>query len=124
MSLPADRQALIEHLFRAIDGKDTESFLDCLDVNARFRFGSADPVTGSAAIASAVQGFFDSIRALEHSVVRTLASGDTVVCEGVVTYSRSVGGEISLPFCNVFEFADEKIADYKVYVDIAPLYAT
>jgi hypothetical protein len=56
-------------------------------------------------------------------VHKTLASGSTLVCEGEVTYRRQDDTEITLPFTDVFEYTDDLIAHYKIYIDIGPLYA-
>ncbi len=114
---------LAKQLFVAIDSKDTEQFLNCIAPDASFRFGSAPAVTGHDAIGAAVGGFFDSIAGLRHELSQTISSGSALVCEGDVTYTRHDGSEITLPFANVFEFADGLITDYKIYIDIGPLYA-
>lgn len=110
-------------LFVSIDAMDTEGFLGFVAPDAEFRFGSAPPVQGRAAIEEAVGGFFASIAALSHELQRIVAKDDTVVCEGEVTYTRRDGGDVTLPFCNVFETKDGLISVYRIYIDIAPLYA-
>lgn len=110
-------------LFAAIDAKDTERFLGYLAETARFRFGSAPAVEGRDAIRDAVDAFFASIASLEHSVAATATAGSTVFTEGDVTYTRHDGSMITLPFADVFEMQDGRIADYKIYMDIGPLYA-
>ena len=54
---------------------------------------------------------------------KTLASGSTLVCEGEVTYRRQNDTEITLPFTDVFEYEGGLISQYKIYIDINPLYA-
>ena len=110
-------------LFVSIDGMDTEGFLGFIAADAEFRFGSAPPVQGHDAIGAAVGGFFSSIAALRHELRRIVAQDDTVVCEGEVTYTRHDGSRITLPFCNVFETGGGLITLYRVYIDVAPLYA-
>ncbi len=110
-------------LFAAIDRKDTASFVEALTDDAVFRFGSAPPVEGREAVAAAVDGFFGTIAALSHSVTLVLWNGGTQICEGEVTYERHDGSKITLPFTDVFEYSGERIAHYKIYMDIGPLYA-
>ena len=52
-----------------------------------------------------------------------LVAGDTLFLEGEVTYTRHDGGQIAIPFVDVFEYEGEKIAEYKIYIDVGPLYA-
>lgn len=110
-------------LFAAIDAQDSAAFVSYLTDGAVFRFGSAPPVQGRAAIQAAVDGFFGTIAGCSHSIERTLRDGDTLVCEGKVTYRRHDGTEVALPFTNIFEYAGDLIEQYKIYIDVAPLYA-
>ena len=110
-------------VFAAIDRQDTAAFVGFLTDDAVFRFGSAPPVQGRDAIFAAVDGFFGTIAGLSHTVNKTLVQGSTQVCEGEVTYARLDSTEITLPFTDVFEYDGDKIAHYKIYMDISPLYA-
>ena len=115
-------RALLNKLFAAIDGMDTERFVSCLTSDAVFRFGSASPVQGRDAIRNSVDGFFSSITGLKHRLTATIQQYSTLVCEGEVTYTRHDSSEITLPFVNVFVLENDLISHYKIYVDIAPLY--
>ena len=109
-------------MFAAIDSKDTQAFVGFLTDDAVFRFGSAPAVRGREAIFAAVDGFFGTIAGCSHEVQNTLASGSTLACEGEVTYRRHNDTEITLPFTDIFEYDGDLIAQYKIYIDIAPLY--
>jgi len=110
-------------LFAAIDANDAEAFVAFLTDDAVFRFGSAPAVSGRAAIKAAVADFFGTIDGCSHNVTNVLSKGSTLVCEGEVTYRRHDGSEITLPFTDVFEYDGHLIAQYKIYMDIGPLYA-
>jgi len=110
-------------MFAAIDSKDTEAFVGFLTEDAVFRFGSAPAVCGREAIRAAVDGFFGTIGASSHEVMNKLGDGTTLVCEGGVTYTRLDGSQVTLPFTDVFEYDDDLISQYKIYIDIGPLYA-
>jgi len=109
-------------LFGAIDAKDAAAFVGYLTDDAVFRFGSAPAVRGRAAIQAAVEGFFGTIAGCSHQVQKTLASGTTLVCEGEVSYTRVDGSSITLPFTDVLEYDGDLISNYKIYMDISPLY--
>ena len=109
-------------LFASIDSMDTESFLSFIHKDATFRFGSSPAVTGHAGIGAAVEGFFASFAALQHDLQQVIADGDNVACEGEVTYTRHDGSKIALPFANIFKVNGELILQYRVYIDIAPLF--
>ncbi len=122
MTVPEQQKALLDDLFAAIDARDTARFLKFLSPDAAFRFGSAPAVSGHEAIGEAVGGFFASIAGVKHSLNMTMLDGDTLVCEGDVTYTRYDGSSITLPFANVFELQGNLISHYKIYADIGPLY--
>ena len=111
-------------LFVSIDAMDTEGFLGVIAQDGEFRFGSAPAVRGHDRIREAVGGFFSSIAAISHELQRIVADDNTVVCEGEVTYTRHDGSAVTLPFCNVFETDGGLISLYRIYIDIAPLYAS
>lgn len=116
-------EGILDKLFAAIDRKDAAAFAGFLAEDGTFRFGSAPPVRGRAAIRSAVAEFFDSIDSVSHSVSHVWRDGATLACEGEVCYRRLDGREVILPFADVFEFGGELISAYRIYIDIAPLYA-
>jgi limonene-1,2-epoxide hydrolase len=110
-------------LFASIDAMDTESFLGFIAEDCTFRFGSSPPVTGREGIGASVNDFFSMFAALEHKLLRIVADGNAVVCEGDVTYTRHDESKITLPFVNVFEVENKLISLYRIYIDIGPLFA-
>lgn len=110
-------------LFSAIDAQDTERFAGFLTEDGEFVFGSSPPVRGRAAAAEAVAGFFGSIASLSHNVQKIWQVPGSCVVEGTVRYTRHDGREVELPFADIFDLDGELIASYKIYMDIAPLFA-
>lgn len=123
MSAAATPALDIEELFASIDRMDTEGFLGFITPDGRFRFGSAPAVQGHAAIGEAVGGFFSSIAALKHELHRIVTDDGVAIVEGVVNYTRHDGSEIPLPFADVFEVEGDLVSDYRIYMDIGPLFA-
>jgi ketosteroid isomerase-like protein len=113
----------LERLFAAIDSRDTDAFLAFLTGDAAFRFGSSPELRGHDAIRQGVDGFFASIAGSTHALKNVLEKDATLVCEGEVTYRRHDGSGITLPFANVFKLQGELISQYRIYIDINPLYA-
>ena len=113
----------LDELFASIDSMDTESFVRFLTEDGTFRFGSAPSVAGREAVGAAVGGFFSTIAGLKHEIRRVISEGDTIVCEGEVTYTRHDGSDVTLPFCDVFEVSGGLISVYLIYMDIGPLFA-
>lgn len=117
------RQRSLEPLFAAIDARDAEAFADFLTDDASFRFGSAPAAIGRAAIIEGVNAFFDSLAGISHVLTAVATKGDMLFCEGETTYTRHDGKQVVVPFADVFEYEGEKIAEYRIYADLAPLYA-
>ena len=110
-------------LFSAIDSADAQGFVEFLSPDARFRFGNAAEVVGSAAITTAVTGFFAAIRSSKHLLLTRWGANATAGCEGEVTYTRHDGSVVTFPFANVFRLRAEKISSYHIYIDISTLFS-
>ena len=113
----------VEELFATIDRKDADGFVGFLTQDASFRFGNAPPAVGREDVRSAVAGFFDTIEGLRHEVVDVWESGGATICEVQVHYTRKDGGHVELPCANIFRMKDGLIRDYRIFIDISPLYA-
>jgi ketosteroid isomerase-like protein len=123
MSAMHEEESRLDELFSAIDTKNTEAFLNFLTEDATFRFGSAPEICGHAAIREGVNGFFGTIAGSKHHLDHVMADGSTLVCEGTVQYQCLDGRELTIPFVDIFEYADNLISAYKIYIDISPLYS-
>jgi ketosteroid isomerase-like protein len=110
-------------LFSAIDASDSGRFCAYLTDDAVFRFGNAPPVQGRSAIEQAVSEFFSSIQRSRHRLGRVWSTGTAIALEGFVTYTRLDGSEVTLPFADTMVSRGDRLAEYNIYIDIAPLYA-
>lgn len=124
MTIAAQGADRVDALFAAIDENDAAGFVSFLTEDATFRFGSAPAVVGRAEIAAGVSAFLASIAGCKHDVHKTIAAGETLVCEGDVMYTRHDKSQLTVPFVDVFEMTGDLINNYKIYIDISALYAT
>ncbi len=113
----------VKALFNAIDAQDADAFVSFLTEDAIFRFGSQDAVNGKAAIREYVAQFFGMIEALSHRINVTWEKKDGVMCEGEVTYTKLDGSKVTLPFADAFHMKGDKVKNYLVYIDPAPLFS-
>lgn len=111
-------------LFDSIDTKDSRAFTSFLTSDAQFRYGSAAPVTGIAAIVEALDAFFASVASLSHRIVDIWDVSEHLICRGEVCYTRLDGSSVTAPFCNVLAIRDDKICQYDIYLDPTPLHAS
>jgi len=112
-----------ESLFESVDAKDTKAFLEFIAVDGIFRFANSPAAKGHQAIGEGVEGFFGAIKASKHHIIRTWDDANSRVCQGEVTYTRLDGNKVTVPFVNVFLMRGERIAEYLIYIDLAPLFA-
>lgn len=110
-------------LFATVDGADGAGFVAFLAEDAVFRFANGPEVRGREAIRAAVDGFWASIRGSRHQVLRFWQDASTAAADGFVTYTRLDGTEVTVPFADVFVFRGDRIAEYLIYIDLAPLFA-
>lgn len=114
---------MIKALFSSIDGKNIGAFSEFFDVDSVFRFGNQPEVHGKQPIAEYVSAFFTSIHSLQHHVLETWqATEDTIICHGLVTYTRHDTKTLTVPFVNVFKLSGSKISKYLIFVDNSALY--
>lgn len=110
-------------LLDVIDAADAEGFAAYFTPDGVFRFGNAPPIVGVDAIREGVAGFFKTIKASRHELLKIWNAPGSTVGEGQVTYTRLDGGVVSVPFVDVFELQGGKISVYKIFIDQTPVYA-
>ncbi len=113
----------VGQLFRSIDSKDSDAFVSYLTEDAKFKFGNGDVVEGRQKIRDAVANFFGTIEGLHHDVINIWEVPGTVLTELQVTYTRKDGRKVAVPCMNLFGMEGAKIRDYKIFIDMAPVYA-
>ncbi|NNF15980.1 MAG: nuclear transport factor 2 family protein [Gammaproteobacteria bacterium] len=116
--------AWVVDLFTTIDAQDPTAFADFLTTDATFIFGNAPAVHGREAIIAAVSEFFSTIKALRHELMLVIQQGSTLVCNGMVTYTRQDDTDVTLPFSDTFTLHNDKVQVYQIYMDIGPVYGT
>jgi ketosteroid isomerase-like protein len=111
-------------MFRDIDRMDADAWAAYLAPDAVMRFGNADPIYGRQACRDALADFFETINALRHEVTEQWEHGEATIVEGVVNYTRSDGHEVAVPVVTIYRTnVSDLIADYRVYIDLAPVFA-
>jgi ketosteroid isomerase-like protein len=112
------------NLFALTDAIDVAALLLLFAQNGRVVFGNAQPLVGIDEIRTGITAFFDTITGLRHSIVKEWNVGDDTIVELKVTYDRKDGQQVTIPCVTIFHTdAAGKIDDYRVYFDVAPIYA-
>jgi hypothetical protein len=110
-------------LLADVDRMDAHAFASHLSEDCRLRFGNAEPVTGRAAIEAAVTGFLVTIKGLSHDIVERWDVADTTIIEAEVTYTRLDEQQVTVPVVTIYRRGDELIEDYRIFIDLAPVFA-
>ena len=110
-------------LFEDIDSMVPERFTAHLADDVRMRFGNADPVSGRAAVHDVWAGFCTSVAGVRHDVVEQWDEGPATIVEADVTYTRLDGSTVTVPVVTIYRSRGERIDDYRVFIDLAPVFA-
>jgi len=102
---------------------DAKAFASHLTEDCMLRFANADEVVGRDAIEEAIAGFFSTINGLSHHIVEKWDVDDTTVVQLEVTYTRMDDRRVTLPAVTIYRRAGDLIDEYRIYIDLAPIYA-
>jgi SnoaL-like domain len=112
------------HLFADIDTMQPDAFARYLAEDCTMRFGNAPPLHGREACREAWASFCELVDGVHHDVVRTWEIDDATIAETEVTYTRKDGRRAMVPVVTIYRpSGGELIEDYRVYLDLAPVFA-
>jgi ketosteroid isomerase-like protein len=115
---------VINQVFARVDDRDADGFAALFAPDGRFTFGNAEPVLGRSAIAEGVAAFFASIRSLDHHIVNHWEVAADTVVELSVDYHRLDARTVTVPAVAIWtRNGAGLITDYRIFVDLAPLFA-
>src|SRR4051794_13095028 len=120
------QESVIRSLFAAVDRRDGDAVLGFLSDDVVLVFGNNDAMEGKARFAEAQRSFASMIGGLRHEVHdiwHAAEDADVVVARMTVHYTRLNGTGVSVPCCNVFRMSGDLVVDYRVYMDINPVFA-
>ena len=109
---------------KAIDTRDLDQLLAFFTPDAEFTYGNNPPMVGHDGIRAGIGAFFAGISAISHEVVGGWSPRESViVAEFRTTYTRLDGVPVTLPGAGVLELDGERARLYRVYADVAPVFA-
>jgi ketosteroid isomerase-like protein len=111
-------------LFALVDTMDVAMIATHFADDSQVVFGNGQPLAGIEEIRTGLTAFFDTIAGLHHEIVNEWQVGDDAIVEFKVTYDRKDGQQVTVPCVTIFHVdAAAKIDAYRVYFDVAPIYA-
>ena len=111
----------VRDFFGRIDAMDLDGLLSYLTDDARLRFANAEVVSGKEAIRETFTEFFASVKGMRHDIAQVWVLPDAAICHGIVTFFPHDGESVAFPFADIFNTEGERIRDYLIFVDMAPL---
>jgi ketosteroid isomerase-like protein len=112
------------NVFATNDAMDAAAVASLFAEDGRVVLGNGQPLVGIDEIRTGTTAFFDTIAGLHHEIVKEWNVGDDTIAELKVTYNRKDGQQVTIPCVTIFHTdAAGKIDDYRVYFDVAPIYA-
>ena len=111
-------------LYPMVDRRDVAAVGAKFAEDATMVFGNGDPMHGRAGIEAGNAAIFTTIAGLSHRIRREWTVEDTTIAVTDVTYTRLDGKRVTLPAVSIWRAgADGLIADFRVYADLAPVFA-
>jgi ketosteroid isomerase-like protein len=113
----------VSEVYEAIDSKDEQRLVRYLTENCTFVYANSDPVIGRANVAEASKVFMALIAGIKHQLLDVWAFDDVVISRLDVTYTRKDGSTLTVPAVTIWRLCERQIDDYRIYIDVAPLFA-
>ena len=115
---------LAQQVFARVDAKDAAGFAALFEPEGRCTFGNYDALVGTEQIEAAAASFLASIAAISHSIRHEWVIGDDTIVEAQVAYTRLDGRDVTVPVVSIWRTgAGGMIEDYRVFYDLAPVFA-
>jgi ketosteroid isomerase-like protein len=110
-------------VYEAVDSKDEQRLARFLTETCTFVYANSDPVIGRANIAESSKNFMALIAGMKHQLLDVWAFDDVIVSGLEVTYTRKDESTLTVPAVTIWRVRDRQIDDYRIYIDVAPLFA-
>jgi ketosteroid isomerase-like protein len=120
---PTDLSDQMHRIFATFDARDVSKLADFMTDDVQLRLANAELIQGRTAFVDAVSAFLGSVAGVRHEIINVFTDRDAVIVEFDVHYTRHDANVVTLPCCNVFRLRDGLIAEYRSYIDAAPVYA-
>jgi hypothetical protein len=108
--------------------EESAQILVAFSEDGSFRFGNNEPAVGRQQIEQSLSGFFSMIGDMSHEITGVWSGswegGDVKIVEAEVTYTRKDGTRTQpLPVTSTIRLAGDQMKDYRIFMDVTPLFA-
>jgi hypothetical protein len=113
--------------FKSIDEMDVAGFAKAFTEDGMFRFANGEAVVGPRHVEQSLAGFYGTIAGLKHEITGIWTGrweeGEVKSVEAGVTYTRKDGSVTKpIPVTTTIRFRGLLIKDYRIFMDISPLF--
>ncbi len=122
--IKSDRSALIKRYYDTVDSMDLEAFKAMHSDKARVTFANYPAAEGPDQIAGAIGHFWSTIGGLKHKFVNRWDNPEELILEVAVDYTRKDGKHVVLPCVSILKPEGDKVGELRIFIDVAPLYAS
>ena len=113
----------MRRIYDAVDRHDSRRLAGMMTAGSIFRFGNMDPVTGRENIFQFLEGFFRSIKDIQHRNLEYWFADDRWFVTGDVKYRRHDDSTLEVPFAVLLRMDGELISEYRIFIDNHELYS-
>lgn len=118
-----DVKAFVRTAFDAVDSMDSQNLVPFLHEDCTFYFANEAPVAGRGNVLAFMQEFMGLIGGIRHDVEGAWKVDDRIVGQVQVTYTRKDSTEWSGPAAVIWTMREDRIVDYRAYVNNTPLFS-
>lgn len=118
-----ERTDLIKKYYDAVDNMRMDDFKAMHTKNASVQFSNFPAAEGIEAVAGAIGHFWSSIAGLKHNFINRWDTADETILEAAIDYTRHDGKVVRLPCVTIMKPEGDKVANLRVFIDTAPIYA-
>lgn len=103
---------------------DPDAFAKYLAEDVTMVFGNGEPIEGREAARETWASFCELVDGVRHEVVNRWELDDATIAETNVTYTRGDWQAVTVPVVTIYSVGgDDLITDYRVFLDLAPVFA-
>jgi ketosteroid isomerase-like protein len=113
----------VSEVCKAVDSKDEQQLARFLTEECTFVYANSDPVIGRDNILAQSKNFMALIADIKHQLVEVWAIDDVIVSRLNVTYTRKDGSTLTVPAATIWRMRNKQIHEYRIYIDVAQLFA-
>jgi ketosteroid isomerase-like protein len=116
----------IRALFAATDQGELAGVTSYLQDDVVVVLANREPIQGAEAYAELYGQVAGMLAGLRHEILDIWSAAEDPsvwIVRMTVHYTRTDGPTVSLPCCNVLRFTEGRVSDYRVFMDMTPVFA-